>query len=111
MTGYHAWVFSFMALIFHLPCALLRTWSPRLELRILGSLALFWIIEDWLWFVCNSAYGLARFAPEFVPWHKHWLVGVPTDYVTMGGLGILFIVLSYRVSQGIGSATIKEDAA
>lgn len=96
LTGYHAWVFSFMALVFHLHYLLLRTWSWRLELRILGTLALFWIIEDWLWFVCNDAFGLARFTPDFVPWHKHWLAGVPTDYLTMGGLGLLAVMLSYR---------------
>src|SRR6185295_3804223 len=72
LTGYHAWVFSFMALVFHLPAVLLQRWSWRIELRILGALALFWIIEDWLWFVMNPAFGLARFAPQFVPWHKNW---------------------------------------
>ena len=49
-----------------------QRWSSRIELRILGALALFWIIEDWLWFVMNPAFGLVRFAPH-VPWHKHWL--------------------------------------
>lgn len=96
MTGYHAWVFSFMALVFHLPAVLMGRWSWRIELRILGALALFWIIEDWLWFVMNDAYGLARFAPEFVPWHKHWLLGVPTDYIVMGLLGLAMLILSYR---------------
>src|SRR5262249_35472758 len=37
MTGYHAWVFSFMALAFHLPAVLLQRWSWRIELRILGA--------------------------------------------------------------------------
>lgn len=95
MTGYHAWVFSFMALVFHLPCLLTRQWTWRLELRILGSLALFWIIEDWLWFVCNPAFGLARFSPAFVPWHKHWLLAMPTDYLIMGTLGLLCLHLSF----------------
>lgn len=91
MTGYHAWVFSFMALIFHLPLVFFGRWHWRLELRTLGALALFWIIEDYLWFVCNPAYGIERFAPEFVPWHKHWLFGMPTDYVTMGCAGLLLL--------------------
>ena len=95
MTGYHAWVFSFMALTFHLPGILVGAWSWRLESRILGALALFWIIEDGLWFVCNPAYGLARFVPEAIPWHKHWLFGMPTDYAVMGSLGLLLLRLSY----------------
>lgn len=95
MTGYHAWVFSFMALAFHLPGVLTREWTWHLELRILGSLALFWIIEDWLWFVCNPAFGLARFTPAFVPWHKHWLLAMPSDYLIMGTLGLLCLHLSF----------------
>ena len=99
MTGYHAWVFSFMALDFHLPFVMLRRWSWRLELRALGSLAVFWIAEDFLWFVMNPAYGISRFSPATVPWHKHWFLGVPTDYVTLGGIGILFMLLSFAESR------------
>ena len=95
MTGYHAWVFSFMALVFHLPFVMLRRWSWRLELRAVGSIAVFWIIEDFLWFVMNPAFGLGRFSPGMVPWHKHWFLGVPTDYVTLGGVGILLVVFSF----------------
>ena len=80
MTGYHAWVFSFMFLVFHLPHAINGAISLRMEARCLGSLMLFWIIEDFLWFVANPAYGLDRFSPQFIPWHKHWLLGVPSDY-------------------------------
>ena len=31
MTGYHAWVFSFMALVFHLPIFLTGTWTAKME--------------------------------------------------------------------------------
>ena len=94
MTGYHAWVFPFMALVFHLPVVFGNRWSWLLEVRILASVALFWIIEDYLWFVFNPAFGAAHFLPEFVPWHKHWLFGMPTDYVTMGGLGLACLVFT-----------------
>lgn len=95
MTGYHAWVFSFMALIFHLPFVMLRQWTWRLELRAIGSLAVFWIIEDFLWFVMNPAFDMSRFSPADVPWHKHWFLGVPTDYITLGGVGVLFVLFSF----------------
>jgi len=94
MTGYHAWIFSFMALVFHLPAVFGQRWSVLLELRMLGALALFWIIEDYLWFVCNPAFGAGRFFPEFVPWHKHWLLGMPTDYLSMGILGLACILFT-----------------
>lgn len=96
LTGYHAWVFSFMALVFHLPAVLLQRWSVRVELRILGALALFWIVEDWLWFVMNPAYGLQRFVPQLVPWHKHWFGPAPIDYWVFGGVGLALLIWSFR---------------
>ncbi len=91
MTGYHAWVFSFMFLVFHFPHVIHCNFSLRLEARCLGSLMLFWIAEDFLWFILNPYYGLARFSPEFVPWHKHWFFGMPTDYLvfTVGGAALM----------------------
>jgi hypothetical protein len=92
MTGYHAWVFTFMALVFHLPVIMCQQWSWRLELRILGALALFWIIEDGLWFVMNPAYGPQVFTTRAIPWHKHWLGPLPLDYWAFGltGLALMF---------------------
>jgi hypothetical protein len=94
LTGYHAWVFSFMALVFHLPVFFAQRWDWRQEARVLGGLMLFWIAEDFLWFALNPAYGLAKFAPALIPWHKHWWMGVPTDYVTFSATGALLIAIS-----------------
>jgi hypothetical protein len=95
MTGYHLWVFSFMALVFHLPVFMTGTWHFRLEGRMLGCLMLFWIAEDFLWFVLNPAFGWARFSPQYVPWHKHWLAWLPLDYITFTLIGALLIYRSY----------------
>jgi len=90
MTGYHAWVFSFMALIFHLPLVFSGHWSLRAEARVLACIMLFWIVEDFLWFVFNPAYGIARFNPADVVWHKHWFLFAPTDYWQfIAGAGLL----------------------
>ena len=99
MTGYHAWTFSFMALAFHLPPVLLHRWCLSIELRILGSLPLFWVIEDWLWFAMNPAFGLQRFVPQFVPWHKHWLGPAPSDYWVFGGIGLSLLIASYVLEK------------
>ena len=92
MTGYHAWVFPFMALALHLPLVWSFTWSPRLEARALGCICLFWEVEDAAWFVLNPAYGWAKLDPQHVPWHIHWFGGVPTDYwtFTLVGLALYF---------------------
>lgn len=91
LTGYHVWVFSFMALAFHLPIVVFGRWSWAIELRILGSLALFWVLEDMLWFLLNPAFGAERFGPATVPWHKAWLGPLPTDYWVFGAFGLLAV--------------------
>jgi len=95
MTGYHAWIFPFMLLVFHLPTIMLSSWSWQIEIRIIGCVALFWIIEDAFWFILNPAYGLAKFNPQQVPWHIHWWGPMPTDYWSFGAVGLAGIFMSY----------------
>lgn len=104
MTGYHAWVFSFMFLVFHLGMLVHGKWSLKQEARILGSLMIFWIVEDFLWFVLNPYYGLSRFTPALIPWHKKWLWIVPTDYVTFLVLGGLLYWYSFAGTMTTESA-------
>lgn len=99
MTGYHAWIFSFMALVFHLPIFIQGCFSIKLEARILGGLMIFWIVEDFLWFVLNPAFGLHKFNPASVPWHKHWLLGMPTDYIVFLIAGFALMCYSFRMSK------------
>ena len=96
MTGYHAWVFSFMLISFHFPLFISGKFSWRLEMRCLGSLMFFWIIEDLFWFVLNPSFGFSRLVPDHVPWHKHWLLGLPNDYFIFGIVGIALILISFR---------------
>ena len=99
MTGYHAWVFPFVALFFHFPFFFMQQWSLRGQARVIACIMLFWISEDFLWFVLNPAFGLARFNPQSIPWHKHWFLVAPTDYsVALTVAGVL-LWLSYRVRR------------
>lgn len=82
LTGYHAWALLFMLLAFHLPGVLSWSWSWALEARLMASFMIFWVAEDFLWFVCNPAWGLKRFNRVEVRWHKHWILFLPTDYWT-----------------------------
>ncbi|MBA3686916.1 MAG: hypothetical protein H0W72_16985 [Planctomycetes bacterium] len=91
MTGYHAFVFPFIALLFHFPIVALGTWSLRLEARILGCIMLFWVIEDLLWFALNPHYGWAKLTPAVATWHPHWLFGFPTEYSVFGVAGVALI--------------------
>lgn len=95
MTGYHAYVFSFIAIFFHFPVFFLAQWSWLIEARILASIMLFWIVEDYLWFVINPAFGWRRFRPELVAWHRHWAIGAPVDYWLFAALSTALFWISY----------------
>lgn len=92
LTGYHAWVFPFVALFFHFPFFFMQRWSWRLEARALGCIMLFWVTEDFLWFMLNPAFGWTHFNPAHIPWHKHWIAFAPTDYWI--GLSMAAVLLS-----------------
>lgn len=97
MTGYHAWVFSFMVLAFFAPLAFFGRWRGREAALALSGLALFWVTEDFLWFVLNPAFGFGRFEPSQVPWHKHWWGGAPVDYwVAMIGEILVLVLINRR---------------
>lgn len=96
MTGYHAWLLPFVALFFHLPLIFMQQWTWRLEAKVVACFILFWIFEDFLWFVFNPAYGIAQFTPEHVSWHKHWLWCAPVDYWAGSAVAAYFLYLSHN---------------
>ena len=98
ITGYHTLLFSFVALVFHGPAVMSGRFGVRLECRILGGLMLFWLMEDFLWFVFNPAYGIARLTPQYAFWHPHWILHLPADYLLLGPIG--FILLSVTFIPG-----------
>lgn len=99
MTGYHAWVFPFIALFFHFPLLFAGHWSWRAEARVAACIMLFWVTEDFLWFVLNPAFGIARFNPIDVTWHKHWALGVPTDYWVFSLFAAALFWFSWRPAK------------
>jgi hypothetical protein len=93
MTGYHAWAFSLVALFFHFPLVFSADYSWQAEMRALASIMLFWVSEDFLWFLLNPAFGFKRFSKTHANWHKQWVGGAPVEYwlFTPLGLGLLYI--------------------
>jgi hypothetical protein len=57
---------------------------------------LFWVSEDFLWFVLNPAFGLRRFAKTHAGWHRHWWLGAPIEYWIFTPLGLWWLIASYR---------------
>jgi hypothetical protein len=82
LTGYHLYVQLFVLALVHLPFLLsLAAFSWRAEARIAAFFILFWVLEDFLWFVLNPAYGLRRFRRQDIWWHAPcWWSIMPRDY-------------------------------
>ncbi len=108
LTGYHTGMFLFMFMVFHLGFFLHARPSWRLEARVLGSLMVFWICEDFFWFVLNPAFGLKHFDPDNVPWHRHWWAGVPSDYILFLAAGASLLVYSFRRRKATASSATGE---
>lgn len=96
LTGYHVWAFSFIALSFHLPLFVFGVFSLRHEARIFSCIMLFWVWEDFLWFVMNPAYGIRKFRPHYIAWHKRWLLGLPVDYWAFTVSSVLLLWYSFN---------------
>jgi hypothetical protein len=94
MTGYHAWVFPFITLMFHFPLVLLDQWSWLLEAKVIACIIVFWIAEDYMWFVFNPAFGWRRFSPVHATWHKHWVAGAPIEYWLFSVLAAILLRLA-----------------
>ena len=111
MTGYHAWVFPFMALAFLAPLAFNGRWNGPDALLALAGLTVFWIAEDFLWFLCNPAFGWARFGPHDATWHRHWLLGAPVEY-WLGLAGVAAVLLARHWPRPAGTRGVSrgEDA-
>jgi hypothetical protein len=99
LTGYHFWLLIFVLLMVHVPMAVqTSSWSWGMELRVSSFYIFFWIVEDFLWFVINPAYGIRRFRPEHIWWHaKNWWWVMPRDYWVFGLIAGFAYAISWRV--------------
>jgi len=82
LTGHHLYLQTFILVILHVPYLLsIVQPSLQIELRILAFMVFFWILEDFLWFVINPAFGLNKFKREHIWWHApNWWWFMPRDY-------------------------------
>lgn len=99
VTGYWLYIHLFVLGLLHAPYALaLIPPSAAAELRILAFWVLLWLLEDFLWFVLNPAWGLNRFRRECIPWHAEaWWWVMPREYWVFGPVGLALYLWSWRV--------------
>jgi hypothetical protein len=96
LTGYHLWILTFIAIVAHLPFAVGLPWTWNGELRALAFVLFFWVFEDFLWFAFNPHYGLRRFRPQFIAWHRpNWWWIAPRDY----WIGLAIAISLYVASR------------
>lgn len=100
ITGYHVYVQLFLLTLLHAPFAFAFvgfTWAR--ELRILAFALLFWVLEDFLWFVLNPAYGLRAFNRKRIWWHApNWWWIMPRDYWIFAPAGLALYVVSWWIA-------------
>lgn len=97
LTGYHLYLLLFIMLIVHIPYALgLAQPNVETELRIISFVILFGVVEDFLWFVLNSAFGLHKFRSEHIWWHSDaWWWIMPREYWILGPVGVALYIWSW----------------
>src|SRR5262245_33485169 len=91
ITGYHVFLFLFILLLMHLPI-LQSGFTLEREAELLALFALLSVFWDFLWFVCNPHFGLARFHADAVWWFRSWILGFPAPYFAGIGLSLLVYV-------------------
>lgn len=100
VTGYHLCMNALLLLLVHLQ-AVRTPWSWRAEGELLSLYLLLTVFWDFLWFVINPQWGLARFRAGEVWWCRRWLLGLPIDY-WVGLVASLGLGLASEVAPGLG---------
>jgi hypothetical protein len=108
ITGYHFYLMTFILLFIHLPL-LSQPWSLEREAETMSQFFLLAVFWDFLWFVCNPHFGLARFNAGQVWWFKKWMLGFPASYFT--GLLLSAAVYAAPGLQASSALTGGERAA
>ena len=87
LTGYHLYIQLFVLAFSHMAFAIGLPWTLKAEALVWSFMILFWIVEDFLWFVINPAFGLSKFRADSVWWHKRaWWLVAPREYFFMSAV-------------------------
>lgn len=57
-------------------------------------LVIFFLAQDFLWFVMNPGYTVLGYRESLIPWHSHWVLGIPLfNYVGAAVLCVLLFLM------------------
>lgn len=97
VTEYHIWVELLILSLLHTIYVFLP-FSVIIELQLLAFFCFMTVLEDFLWFVLNPAFGVQNFRAEKIWWHKDtWLWVAPRGYYTLLVLGAILYTASFYV--------------
>jgi len=114
LTGYHAFMFFFPALLFHAHFFMGVPWSGTEELKAWAMYFAWCPLWDYYWFVLNPHYK-GRFKKDQVWWHAKspWILGLfPVDYLVgfLVSMGFAFaaggLAAHLKLLAGFAVATI-----
>lgn len=93
-TEYHAWWNVFLISLIH-AVYFFVDFSWAIELKLIAFVLLFWMVEDFLWFMLNPAYGFKNYKPEKIWWHKNsWWHIAPREVFILVPLGLILYYIS-----------------
>jgi hypothetical protein len=92
LTGYHVAMLLMFGLIFH-SIFIFKPWTLGAELIVLALLTLYFVVEDFLFFVLNPYFGIKKFKARYIPWHKNWIKGLPVCYWVGLSLSVVLLTL------------------
>jgi len=95
LTGYHVYAFTIPMLILHLPYVMGVDWTFARELITIATYFVLAVVWDYLWFVMNPAYTVARFKRGNVWWFEvPWIWRFPLDYYLSVALSVALAALA-----------------
>lgn len=62
--------------------------------NIVFMLTLFFLLQDFLWFVLNPSFTIKKYTSSYIPWHKPWFAGIPWFVYVGGAMLLLAFVIS-----------------
>jgi len=92
LTGYHIFMLAMFIAMFH-GVFIFKEFSLKTEALIFGLLSIYFVLEDFLWFIFNKHYRLKNFKRGKIKWHKRWFLGLPVSYWTFIIAGSILIWL------------------
>ena len=101
LTGYHLFMASLPLVILQLPFGYGEDWTIAAEVMVLATYMAFAIGWDYLWFILNPAYGLARFRRGQVWWYSGpWIGRLPFEYYAAIALSFGVAAIAWAAGRG-----------